>query len=213
MLADLTKSGELINRKDKRGYRRPEWPKRPETSSLFDCRSNHTAGGRVGCEIGEGTSLPSRPPHSHPTGEVSRRSRVISFSPPAHLASAASDCNLPGEQPGRVGSETPDPRYPASGGSCSSLARRLRLTGELGRIRAEVPTISVEHASKAKIDRRFRGAIARKKSSYLSPTDQGQNQLLCGRQALLLGGALGDDGLNVVSQRRSNRVPIKRLLG
>jgi hypothetical protein len=35
-LADLTRSGELVNRKDKRGYRLPEWPKRAETPSLFD---------------------------------------------------------------------------------------------------------------------------------------------------------------------------------
>lgn len=34
-LADLTKAGELVNLKDKRGYRLPGWPRRPETPSLF----------------------------------------------------------------------------------------------------------------------------------------------------------------------------------
>lgn len=34
-LADLTKSGELVNHKDKRGYRLPDWPKPPGTPSLF----------------------------------------------------------------------------------------------------------------------------------------------------------------------------------
>jgi hypothetical protein len=35
-LADLRAAGELVNPKDKRGYRLPEWPKRPQTPSLFD---------------------------------------------------------------------------------------------------------------------------------------------------------------------------------
>jgi hypothetical protein len=34
-LADLTAAGELVNRKDKRGYRLPDWPKPPQTPSLF----------------------------------------------------------------------------------------------------------------------------------------------------------------------------------
>jgi hypothetical protein len=34
-LADLTAAGELVNRKDKRGYRMPDWPKPPTTRSLF----------------------------------------------------------------------------------------------------------------------------------------------------------------------------------
>jgi hypothetical protein len=35
-LADLTASEELVNRKDKRGYRLPDWPKGPQYRSLFD---------------------------------------------------------------------------------------------------------------------------------------------------------------------------------
>ncbi len=34
-LAELTKGGELVNIKDKRGYRLPDWPRRPNTPSLF----------------------------------------------------------------------------------------------------------------------------------------------------------------------------------
>ncbi|WP_162671722.1 hypothetical protein [Gemmata massiliana] len=34
-LADLTASGELVNPKDKKGYRPAEW-RRPQTPSLFD---------------------------------------------------------------------------------------------------------------------------------------------------------------------------------
>jgi hypothetical protein len=34
-LADLTAAGELVNPRDKRGYRLPEWPRRPRTRSLF----------------------------------------------------------------------------------------------------------------------------------------------------------------------------------
>ncbi len=34
-LADLTSAGELMNPKDKRGYRMPEWAHRPGTPSLF----------------------------------------------------------------------------------------------------------------------------------------------------------------------------------
>jgi hypothetical protein len=34
-LADLTAVGELVNPRDKRGYRMPEWPRRPRTASLF----------------------------------------------------------------------------------------------------------------------------------------------------------------------------------
>lgn len=34
-LAELTASGELVNPKDKRGYRLPAWPRRPKTPSLF----------------------------------------------------------------------------------------------------------------------------------------------------------------------------------
>jgi hypothetical protein len=34
-LADLTASGELVNPKDKRGYRLPEWPRKDDTPSLF----------------------------------------------------------------------------------------------------------------------------------------------------------------------------------
>ena len=37
-LAELTKGGELVNPKDKRGYRLPDWPRRPNTPSLFDAR-------------------------------------------------------------------------------------------------------------------------------------------------------------------------------
>ena len=33
--ADLTAGGELMNLKDKKGYRLREWPKRPDTPSLF----------------------------------------------------------------------------------------------------------------------------------------------------------------------------------
>jgi hypothetical protein len=35
-LADLTNAGELVNPKDKRGYRLPGWVRRGETPSLFD---------------------------------------------------------------------------------------------------------------------------------------------------------------------------------
>ena len=35
-LAELTSSGQLVNRRDKRGYRLPEWRRRTETPSLFD---------------------------------------------------------------------------------------------------------------------------------------------------------------------------------
>ena len=35
-LADLTAAGELVNPKDKKGYRLAEWPKRPQTPSLFE---------------------------------------------------------------------------------------------------------------------------------------------------------------------------------
>jgi hypothetical protein len=35
-LADLTAAGELVNRKNQRGYRLPEWPKRPQYRRLFD---------------------------------------------------------------------------------------------------------------------------------------------------------------------------------
>jgi hypothetical protein len=35
-LAELTAAGELVNRRDKRGYRLPEWRRRVETPSLFD---------------------------------------------------------------------------------------------------------------------------------------------------------------------------------
>lgn len=34
-LADLTSAGELVNPRDKRGYRLSEWPRRPRTPSLF----------------------------------------------------------------------------------------------------------------------------------------------------------------------------------
>ena len=34
-LADLTAAGELVNPRDKRGYRMPDWPRRPRTRSLF----------------------------------------------------------------------------------------------------------------------------------------------------------------------------------
>jgi hypothetical protein len=34
-LADLATSGELVNPRDKRGYRLPDWPRRPRTRSLF----------------------------------------------------------------------------------------------------------------------------------------------------------------------------------
>jgi hypothetical protein len=34
-LADLTAAGELVNPKDKRGYRLPEWVRRSQTKSLF----------------------------------------------------------------------------------------------------------------------------------------------------------------------------------
>lgn len=34
-LAELTASGELVNPRDKRGYRLAEWPRRPRTPSLF----------------------------------------------------------------------------------------------------------------------------------------------------------------------------------
>jgi hypothetical protein len=32
---DLTAAGELVNLRDKRGYRLPDWPRRPRTKSLF----------------------------------------------------------------------------------------------------------------------------------------------------------------------------------
>ena len=35
VLADLTAAGELVNPRDKRGYRLPDWPRRPRTKSLF----------------------------------------------------------------------------------------------------------------------------------------------------------------------------------
>jgi hypothetical protein len=35
-LADLTSTGELVNLKDKKGYRMPEWKRRQRTPSLFD---------------------------------------------------------------------------------------------------------------------------------------------------------------------------------
>lgn len=34
-LAELTKAGDLVNPKDKRGYRLPGWPRPPATPSLF----------------------------------------------------------------------------------------------------------------------------------------------------------------------------------
>jgi hypothetical protein len=34
-LAELTRAGLLVNPRDKRGYRLPEWPRRPRTRSLF----------------------------------------------------------------------------------------------------------------------------------------------------------------------------------
>jgi hypothetical protein len=34
-LAELTKSGELVNARDRRGYRLPEWRRRDETPDLF----------------------------------------------------------------------------------------------------------------------------------------------------------------------------------
>jgi hypothetical protein len=34
-LADLTAAGELVNHKDKKGYRLPEWPRPDDTPSLF----------------------------------------------------------------------------------------------------------------------------------------------------------------------------------
>jgi hypothetical protein len=34
-LADLTAAGELINPRDRRGYRMPDWPRGPRTRSLF----------------------------------------------------------------------------------------------------------------------------------------------------------------------------------
>jgi hypothetical protein len=34
-LADLTAAGALVNPKDKRGYRLPEWVRRSQTPSLF----------------------------------------------------------------------------------------------------------------------------------------------------------------------------------
>ena len=34
-LADLTAAGDLVNPRDKRGYRLPDWPRRPRTRSLF----------------------------------------------------------------------------------------------------------------------------------------------------------------------------------
>jgi hypothetical protein len=34
-LADLTAAGELVNPKDKRDYRLPEWPRPDDTPSLF----------------------------------------------------------------------------------------------------------------------------------------------------------------------------------
>jgi hypothetical protein len=35
-LADLTKVGDLLNPRDRRGYRLPDWPRPRETPSLFD---------------------------------------------------------------------------------------------------------------------------------------------------------------------------------
>lgn len=35
-LAELTAAGELVNPRDRRGYRLPDWPRRPRTPSLFD---------------------------------------------------------------------------------------------------------------------------------------------------------------------------------
>jgi len=35
-LADLTNTGELVNTRDKRGYRLPDWVRRDDTPSLFD---------------------------------------------------------------------------------------------------------------------------------------------------------------------------------
>jgi hypothetical protein len=35
-LADLTKAGDLLNPRDRRGYRLSEWARRRETPSLFD---------------------------------------------------------------------------------------------------------------------------------------------------------------------------------
>ncbi|QEL14816.1 hypothetical protein PX52LOC_01714 [Limnoglobus roseus] len=35
-LADLTKAGELVNPKDKRGYRLAEWPRAERTPSMFE---------------------------------------------------------------------------------------------------------------------------------------------------------------------------------
>jgi hypothetical protein len=34
-LADLTAAGELVNPRDRRGYRMKDWPRRPRTKSLF----------------------------------------------------------------------------------------------------------------------------------------------------------------------------------
>jgi hypothetical protein len=34
-LADLTAAGELVNPRDKCGYRMKEWPRRPRTKSLI----------------------------------------------------------------------------------------------------------------------------------------------------------------------------------
>jgi hypothetical protein len=34
-LADLTAAGELVNTRDKQGYRLPNWPRRNTTPSLF----------------------------------------------------------------------------------------------------------------------------------------------------------------------------------
>jgi hypothetical protein len=34
-LAELTKAGLLVNPRDKRGYRLPDWPRRPRTRSIF----------------------------------------------------------------------------------------------------------------------------------------------------------------------------------
>jgi hypothetical protein len=34
-LAELTRAGELVNPRDRRGYRLPDWPRRPRTESLF----------------------------------------------------------------------------------------------------------------------------------------------------------------------------------
>ena len=34
-LADLTRAGELVNPRDKRGYQMPDWPRGPRTKSLF----------------------------------------------------------------------------------------------------------------------------------------------------------------------------------